>query len=72
MHVLEDDRKSATELFIDKVGLVGALRFGWWEPYIEVGGKKYTWERIGDLLTWLDEGATITIKLVTGRAARRR
>lgn len=62
-HVLEDHRASATELLTGDKGLTGALRFGWWEPYIEVGGKQYTWERIGDLLTWLDEGVTVTVKV---------
>ncbi len=55
-------------------GLRGALRFGWFEPYVQDGPEKYTWERIGDLLTWLDEGATVTIKVTPpdGRVRPRR
>ncbi|HHY32925.1 MAG TPA: plasmid pRiA4b ORF-3 family protein [Firmicutes bacterium] len=62
-HVLEDDRAFAVSLLASKRGLTGALRFGWWEPYVEVDGKHYSWERIGELLARLDEGLTVTIKV---------
>ncbi|MDI6824243.1 MAG: plasmid pRiA4b ORF-3 family protein [Bacillota bacterium] len=71
LYVLEDTRESAEQLLVNGRGLTGALKIGWFEPYIQVGPEKYTWERIGDLLTWLDEGVTVTIK-VTPPDARRR
>ncbi|MEW6227666.1 MAG: plasmid pRiA4b ORF-3 family protein, partial [Bacillota bacterium] len=71
LYALEDDPEFATELLMGENGLTGTLKQGWWEPYIEVDGKKYTWERIGDLLTWLDEGVTVTIKAGAGRRKRR-
>lgn len=61
-YALEDDRERAEELLASGPGLVGTLKFGWWEPYIEMDGHKYTWERIGDLLAWLEEGVIISIK----------
>ncbi|MCR4427531.1 MAG: plasmid pRiA4b ORF-3 family protein [Firmicutes bacterium] len=62
-YVLEDHSVSATRLLAGNTGLTGTLGFGWWEPYIEVGGKQYTWERIGDLLTWFDVGVTVTVRV---------
>lgn len=61
LYVLEDTRESAEELLMRR-GLTGTLKIGWFEPYIQVGRRQYTWERIGDLLTWLGEGVTVTIK----------
>lgn len=62
-YVLENDPKSAERLLMGKTGLTGRLRFGFFEPYVEVGGKRYTWEQIGDLMMWLDEGLTVSIKV---------
>jgi len=46
-----------------KGGLSGALKAGWHEPGIEVGGQNYTWERLGNLLLMLDEDLAVTIKV---------
>jgi len=68
MHVLEDDESSAIRLFSSRSGLSGTLKFGRYEPCIEAGDKTYTWERIGDLLTWLcDNSYNITIKVTKKR-----
>ncbi|MDN5332049.1 MAG: hypothetical protein PWP45_1274 [Tepidanaerobacteraceae bacterium] len=64
LHVLEDDVDSALRLFKGRRGLSGTLKFGWYEPCVETENGTYSWERIGDLLTWLcDSGYTITIKV---------
>ncbi|CAA7602603.1 Protein MM3350-like domain protein [Acididesulfobacillus acetoxydans] len=61
-HALLDGREQSLKLFLGKNGLTGPLRMGWSEPYVEMGGQAYSWERIGKLLSWLDEGYGITIK----------
>lgn len=47
-------------------GLTGRPRFRFWEPCVEVGGNRYTWEQTGDLMMWLDEDLTVSIKVGRG------
>lgn len=67
-YVLEDG-KEMSRLFLDKEGLKGSLYMGWSEPRVQLGKRAYSWEQIGKLLTELEEGCEISIK-VTGHKHR--
>lgn len=71
LHVLDDTPESSADLFKGKDGFKGELKFGFSGPYIETDKDKYTWDRIGDLLMWIDDGYDISIK-VGGRKRGRR
>jgi len=66
-YVLEDTPEAAKDLLLAPGGLVGLLKFGWTEPYIDVKGKRYTWERIGNLLYYLDEDDIVTLQVLPGK-----
>jgi hypothetical protein len=70
-HVLVDTPESAQLLFVSGGGLSGTLKVGWFGPVIEVKGKPYTWERLGVLLSMLDDDVPVTIKIGRRNASRR-
>jgi hypothetical protein len=71
-HVLDDTPESAHRLLVEGAGMIGMLRTGWFGPYIEASGQRYTWERLGDLISMLDEGLLIAIKIGRAKRGRRR
>lgn len=71
LYVLQDTLEFSSELFMSKDGLKGELKFGFFGPYIETDKEKFSWDRIGDLLRWIDDGYDISIK-VGGRKKGRK
>jgi len=68
MFALEDDEDNALKLFTGK-GLSGTVAWGWSDACIDVNGKRYSMEYIGNMLLRLGEGSKVTIKVepVRGR-----
>jgi hypothetical protein len=66
-YVLEDTPEAAKDLLLVLGGLVGLIKFDWSEPYIDVKGKEYTWERIGGLLYYLDQDDIATLQAHPGK-----
>ncbi|GEM_PF-2926769 len=62
-----DTPQAAKDLLAAPGGLVGLLKFGWSEPYIDVKGKQYSWERIGDLLYYLNQDDIVSLQVRPGR-----
>lgn len=69
-HVLEDTSESA-RLLLEGEGLTGILKLGWFGPCVEVGGKLYAWDRLGDLVSMLDDGMPVTVRVGQARRNRR-
>lgn len=69
-HVLTDTPELAHDLLTAGDGLVGVLRMGWFgpHPYIEASGQRYSWDRLGNLLSMLDDELPISIRV--GQAKR--
>lgn len=69
-HVLKDTPEFAQRLLAEEDGLTGTLRIGWFGPVIEVRGEAFTWDRLGDLVSMLDDNQPIAIKV--GKQSRRK
>ena len=69
-HAHEDNPQSARRI-LRLPGLIGTLKFDGLGPYLEVRGKRYTWERIGRLLSMLDEDLTVNVSVLMGKRRRR-
>ncbi len=70
-YVLEDTPEYAHRLLTEGEGLIGTLKVGWFGPYVEAFGERYAWDRLGDLISMLDDGLPITIKVGQARRGRR-
>ena len=70
-HVLEDTPEAAQELLSNGEGLCGILKYGWFGPIIEVGRERYTWDRLGYLVSMLDDNVPITIRIGPNKRRRR-
>jgi len=63
LYALENDYQTAARLLTGR-GLTGSVKWGWSDTCIEVNGKRYSMEQIGDMLMRLGENSRVTIKAV--------
>jgi len=62
LYALENDIESAEKLLTGS-GLTGTVKWGWSDTCIEVNGKRYSMEQIGDMFLRLGEDSIATIKV---------
>jgi hypothetical protein len=63
-HVLTDTPEFARSLLAEGQGLVGVLEMGWVGPLVKTGDQVFDWDRLGRLVSMLDDGVPIAIRVV--------
>ncbi len=71
-HVLEDTPEFANALLGEGPGLLGLLKIGWFGPVVKTHNQVFDWERLGRLVSMLDDGQPIAIKVGVVRQPSRR
>lgn len=65
LYALENDIQTAEKL-LTGTGLTGTVKWGWSDTCVNVDGKLYSMEQIGNMLLRLGEGCKVTIKVKPG------